>query len=149
MTFVGSSEFSLHSTAVLWTSLLSCWSDDVYLDLLCNRFWKLNLQLLSRYTHWLDECYETEVSCTMDQVSTCSTKRQCAVVKVKQSWCRFLLIRSWGLSWRITHFIFSLILTFQLYIPFVQVRSRSKLKSDQETDIKVLSIDAWKSWREA
>lgn len=57
----GSSEFRLHSTAVLWTSLLSCWSDDVYLDLLCNRFWKLNLQLLSRYTHWLDECYETEI----------------------------------------------------------------------------------------
>lgn len=83
MTFVGSSEFRLHSTAVLWTSLLSCWSDDVYLDLLCNRFWKLNLQLLSRYTHWLDECYETEVSCTLDQVSTCSTKRQCAASESK------------------------------------------------------------------
>ncbi|XP_022332171.2 conserved oligomeric Golgi complex subunit 2-like [Crassostrea virginica] len=57
----GSTDFLLHSTAVLWNSLLSCWSDDIYLDLLCNRFWKLNLQLLSRYTHWLDDCYETEI----------------------------------------------------------------------------------------
>lgn len=107
MTFVGSSEFRLHSTAVLWTSLLSCWSDDVYLDLLCNRFWKLNLQLLSRYTHWLDECYETEASCTINQVSTYSTKRQQdngQLVKVKQCWWRFWMFRSGSISLRHTHF---------------------------------------------
>ncbi|XP_061173023.1 conserved oligomeric Golgi complex subunit 2-like [Saccostrea echinata] len=57
----GSSDFLLHSTAVLWASLHRCWSDEVYLDLLCNRFWKLNLQLLSRYSHWLDECFKTEI----------------------------------------------------------------------------------------
>ncbi|XP_048732279.2 conserved oligomeric Golgi complex subunit 2-like [Ostrea edulis] len=83
----GSSDFQLHSTAVLWSSLHRCWSDEVYLDLLCNRFWKLNLQLLSRYSHWLDECYETEIvhRKTTEKESTDTSKTKSSVPTDKQN----------------------------------------------------------------
>ncbi|KAI0058099.1 COG complex component [Artomyces pyxidatus] len=38
----------------IWAAIMSCWSADVYIPSLSHRFWKLTLQLLSRYQTWLD-----------------------------------------------------------------------------------------------
>ncbi|KAI6131677.1 oligomeric golgi complex component, COG2-domain-containing protein [Pisolithus croceorrhizus] len=39
---------------VVWASITSCWSPDIFIPDLAPRFWKLTLQLLSRYKTWLD-----------------------------------------------------------------------------------------------
>ncbi|KAL3872688.1 hypothetical protein ACJMK2_035898 [Sinanodonta woodiana] len=57
-----SSKFLLHSTETLWASLRRCWDEDVFLFPLCHRFWKLSVQMLMRYSTWLDEAYTQEVS---------------------------------------------------------------------------------------
>uniref|UniRef100_A0A7N6AAN6 Conserved oligomeric Golgi complex subunit 2 n=1 Tax=Anabas testudineus TaxID=64144 RepID=A0A7N6AAN6_ANATE len=49
------SAYHLQVSEVLWSCLLRCWSDKVYLSPLAHRFWKLTLQLYSRYTKFLDE----------------------------------------------------------------------------------------------
>ncbi|CAN2390927.1 oligomeric golgi complex, partial [Pristimantis euphronides] len=51
----GASSFCLRTTSVLWTCLTACWSDQIYLPLLSHRFWKLTLQLLSRYCVFIKE----------------------------------------------------------------------------------------------
>lgn len=33
----------------------TCWRDDVYLDELGHRFWRLTLQVIFRYKNWLDD----------------------------------------------------------------------------------------------
>lgn len=45
-------DFSLHATDVVWDNLLRIWADDVYLYQLFHRFWKLSLQISSRYQTW-------------------------------------------------------------------------------------------------
>ncbi|XP_050417131.1 conserved oligomeric Golgi complex subunit 2 [Patella vulgata] len=57
-----SSPFKLHSTAALWQCLQRCWNKEIYLSSLSHRFWKLTLQILSRYTSWLDEVHEEETN---------------------------------------------------------------------------------------
>ena len=47
--------FLLQCSVQLWQSLQRCWDSDVYLMPLCHRFWKLTLQLVSRYATWLAE----------------------------------------------------------------------------------------------
>ncbi|KAK2169643.1 hypothetical protein LSH36_8g08045 [Paralvinella palmiformis] len=54
--------FHLHVSYVLWTCLHECWHEEIYLQPLCHRFWKLTLQLLARYSSWLDEVSETQLS---------------------------------------------------------------------------------------
>ncbi|GCC31744.1 hypothetical protein chiPu_0010205 [Chiloscyllium punctatum] len=49
------SQFRLSVTHVLWQNLLKCWADHIYLPPLAHRFWKLSLQLLARYSKWIDE----------------------------------------------------------------------------------------------
>ncbi|MED6264197.1 Conserved oligomeric Golgi complex subunit 2 [Characodon lateralis] len=49
------SSFHLQVSEVLWSCLVSCWSEKVYLSPLAHRFWKLTLQLYSRYAKFLDE----------------------------------------------------------------------------------------------
>nr|XP_020454095.1 conserved oligomeric Golgi complex subunit 2 isoform X1 [Monopterus albus] len=49
------SAYHLRVTEVLWSCLVRCWSDKVYLSPLAHRFWKLTLQLYSRYAKFLDE----------------------------------------------------------------------------------------------
>uniref|UniRef100_A0A3Q2R0M6 Conserved oligomeric Golgi complex subunit 2 n=1 Tax=Fundulus heteroclitus TaxID=8078 RepID=A0A3Q2R0M6_FUNHE len=49
------SAFHLQVSEVLWSCLVRCWSDQVYLSPLAHRFWKLTLQLYSRYAKFLDE----------------------------------------------------------------------------------------------
>eukprot|EP00064_Thunnus_orientalis_P012935 superscaffoldBa00002042_g12971 len=49
------SAYHLQVSVVLWSCLVKCWSDKVYLSPLAHRFWKLTLQLYSRYAKFLDE----------------------------------------------------------------------------------------------
>jgi hypothetical protein len=47
--------FQLQSTLLLWQLIHRCWDRDIYLQPLCHRFWKLTLQLIARYSTWLEE----------------------------------------------------------------------------------------------
>lgn len=49
------SRYHLQVTEVLWSCLCRCWAEQVYLTPLAHRFWKLTLQLLSRYATFLTE----------------------------------------------------------------------------------------------
>ncbi|KAM6956107.1 conserved oligomeric Golgi complex subunit 2 [Aplochiton taeniatus] len=49
------STFRLQVSEVLWSCVLRCWSDRVYLAPLTHRFWKLTLQLYARYSKFLTE----------------------------------------------------------------------------------------------
>ncbi|KAL6102014.1 cog2 [Pungitius sinensis] len=49
------SVYHLQVSEVLWSCLMRCWSDKTYLSPLAHRFWKLTLQLYSRYAKFLDE----------------------------------------------------------------------------------------------
>ncbi|XP_036400305.1 conserved oligomeric Golgi complex subunit 2 [Megalops cyprinoides] len=60
------SSYRLLVSHVLWSCLLRCWEERIYLPLLAHRFWKLTLQLLARYSTFLTEVLtkapHTEVS---------------------------------------------------------------------------------------
>uniref|UniRef100_A0A673FZG7 Conserved oligomeric Golgi complex subunit 2 n=1 Tax=Sinocyclocheilus rhinocerous TaxID=307959 RepID=A0A673FZG7_9TELE len=49
------SSYHLQVTEVLWSCVCRCWADQVYLPPLAHRFWKLMLQLISRYATFLTE----------------------------------------------------------------------------------------------
>ncbi|KAL8293723.1 hypothetical protein RQP46_000424 [Phenoliferia psychrophenolica] len=49
----GGETFLLAESEVIWKALQLAWNDDVYLPELAARFWRLSLQLLSRYRTWL------------------------------------------------------------------------------------------------
>ncbi|KAJ7984905.1 hypothetical protein DPEC_G00359610 [Dallia pectoralis] len=49
------SSYHLLVSQVLWTGLVRCWAENVYLPTLAHRFWKLTLQLISRYSTFLTE----------------------------------------------------------------------------------------------
>ncbi|XP_033733941.1 conserved oligomeric Golgi complex subunit 2-like isoform X2 [Pecten maximus] len=53
--------FHLNVTLTLWRCVSRCWGEDVYLAPICHKLWKLSLQLISRYSTWLDECYTQEI----------------------------------------------------------------------------------------
>ncbi|CAM6106737.1 unnamed protein product [Calypogeia fissa] len=44
---------ALQPSAVLWDCLQRCWQDDVFIKAVSDKFFKLTLQLLSRYSTWL------------------------------------------------------------------------------------------------
>ncbi|KAG5327195.1 COG2 protein, partial [Pseudoatta argentina] len=52
LTSLTQKEFSLYATDVVWDNLLRIWTDDIYLYQLFHRFWKLSLQISSRYQTW-------------------------------------------------------------------------------------------------
>ncbi len=54
--------FHLNASFTLWNSMHRCWEAEIFLQPLCHRFWKLNLQLMARYVSWMDEVYDTEMS---------------------------------------------------------------------------------------
>ncbi|XP_073527539.1 conserved oligomeric Golgi complex subunit 2 [Phyllobates terribilis] len=56
------SAYYLRVTNVLWTCLTVCWSDEIYLPTLAHRFWKLTLQLLSRYCVFIKELSACAIS---------------------------------------------------------------------------------------
>ncbi|XP_011310005.1 conserved oligomeric Golgi complex subunit 2 [Fopius arisanus] len=47
-------DFSLNQTEVVWGALEKCWSDGIFLQQLLHQFWKLNLQICSRFRVWVD-----------------------------------------------------------------------------------------------
>ncbi|KAM8947218.1 conserved oligomeric Golgi complex subunit 2 [Pelodytes ibericus] len=49
------SEYCFCSTHVLSSCLTTCWSDQIFLPLLAHRFWKLTLQMFSRYSMFIKE----------------------------------------------------------------------------------------------
>ncbi|XP_026856268.2 conserved oligomeric Golgi complex subunit 2 isoform X1 [Electrophorus electricus] len=49
------SRYRLQVTEVLWSCVCRCWAEQIYLPPLAHRFWKLTLQLLSRYATFLTE----------------------------------------------------------------------------------------------
>ncbi|XP_041108740.1 conserved oligomeric Golgi complex subunit 2 [Polyodon spathula] len=49
------SAYQLLVSHVLWNNLVKCWCDQIYLPLLAHRFWKITLQLLSRYSKFVNE----------------------------------------------------------------------------------------------
>ncbi|XP_053793232.1 conserved oligomeric Golgi complex subunit 2 isoform X3 [Vidua chalybeata] len=49
------SSFCLLATHMVWTSLVKCWSDQLFLPLLAHRLWKLSLQILARYSVFISE----------------------------------------------------------------------------------------------
>uniref|UniRef100_A0A671QFX3 Conserved oligomeric Golgi complex subunit 2 n=1 Tax=Sinocyclocheilus anshuiensis TaxID=1608454 RepID=A0A671QFX3_9TELE len=60
------SSYHLQVTEVLWSCVCRCWADQVYLPPLAHRFWKLTLQLISRYATFLTEEVPTRASAYMD-----------------------------------------------------------------------------------
>uniref|UniRef100_A0A8D3BBW8 Conserved oligomeric Golgi complex subunit 2 n=1 Tax=Scophthalmus maximus TaxID=52904 RepID=A0A8D3BBW8_SCOMX len=59
------SVYHLQVSEVLWSCLVRCWSDKVYLSLLAHRYWKLTLQLYSRYANSMQMIISVAVTCTL------------------------------------------------------------------------------------
>jgi len=55
------SEFSLLASESLWSCIKQCWLKDIILPPLTHRFWKLTIQLLSRYSSWMIDIKETQL----------------------------------------------------------------------------------------
>lgn len=54
-------DFQLVLSQKLWECVTLCWSPTVYLSQLCHRFWKLTLQLFSRYCEWIKSVVSLEL----------------------------------------------------------------------------------------
>ncbi|KAH9051485.1 COG complex component [Lactarius vividus] len=46
--------FVMSSTAAVWSAMTTCWDRNVFVPQLAHRFWKLMLQILSRYRTWIE-----------------------------------------------------------------------------------------------
>ena len=57
------SAYHLKVSEVLWSCLKRCWSDGIYMAPLVHRFWKITLQLYSRYSKFLHEVTYTHAAC--------------------------------------------------------------------------------------
>lgn len=53
-------DFVLRETQKCWSAVQECWSDGVFIEALAHKFWKLTLQMLSRYATWAT-AYSTQV----------------------------------------------------------------------------------------
>lgn len=58
-------EFHNTVTKSLWDCLNRCWAGDVYVPSLVHRFWKFTLQLISRYTLWMEGIEGDEIVLTL------------------------------------------------------------------------------------
>ncbi|KIO31284.1 hypothetical protein M407DRAFT_68051 [Tulasnella calospora MUT 4182] len=47
-------DFATSQAAAFYSAIQACWSSGVFIPELAHRFWRLTLQLLSRYKSWLD-----------------------------------------------------------------------------------------------
>ncbi|KAI0301006.1 oligomeric golgi complex component, COG2-domain-containing protein [Multifurca ochricompacta] len=48
------SPFVMTSSAAVWSAMTTCWDRTVYVPQLVHRFWRLMLQILSRYRTWIE-----------------------------------------------------------------------------------------------
>ncbi|KAI0316446.1 COG complex component [Amylostereum chailletii] len=46
--------FITQQVSSVWSAINTCWSGDVFMPQLAHRFWKLTLQILSRYKTWIE-----------------------------------------------------------------------------------------------
>ncbi|GAA6002082.1 hypothetical protein JCM10207_003064 [Rhodosporidiobolus poonsookiae] len=51
----GGDGFVMSESEAVWRALRRCWDEDVWLVELAGRFWRLTLQILSRYRTWLND----------------------------------------------------------------------------------------------
>ncbi|XP_058022863.1 conserved oligomeric Golgi complex subunit 2 isoform X2 [Ahaetulla prasina] len=56
------SSYCLLATHMTWASLQKCWSAEIFLPLLTDRLWKLSLQILARYSVFINELLLRPVS---------------------------------------------------------------------------------------
>ncbi|KAF8200776.1 oligomeric golgi complex component, COG2-domain-containing protein [Pholiota molesta] len=49
--------FAMPQSSAAWIAISACWSSEIYIPELSHRFWKLTLQILSRYKGWLGETF--------------------------------------------------------------------------------------------
>lgn len=60
-------DFKLQQTLVLYDCIQKCWSKGIFLHQLAHKFWKLTLQLLSRYCTWVKDTLGLLTKSTDDQ----------------------------------------------------------------------------------
>lgn len=48
-------EWKLLASETTWDCLNRCWEPGIYLMPIAHKFWKLSLQIISRYTIWCNE----------------------------------------------------------------------------------------------
>ncbi|KAF7428648.1 hypothetical protein PC9H_007875 [Pleurotus ostreatus] len=53
--------FVMSQAAAAWSAVSLCWSSDVYIPELSYRFWRLTLQIISRFKTWLDQSLAMEI----------------------------------------------------------------------------------------
>ncbi|KAK7057129.1 oligomeric Golgi complex subunit 2 [Favolaschia claudopus] len=46
--------FASNQAAAVWVAITACWSAEIFISELSHRFWRLTLQLLSRFNTWLN-----------------------------------------------------------------------------------------------
>jgi len=51
--------FVMSSTAAVWSAMTTYWDKNVFVPQLAHRFWKLMLQILSRYRTWIENSLPT------------------------------------------------------------------------------------------
>lgn len=56
-----STPFVMSQAAAAWSAVSLCWSSDVYIPELSFRFWRLTLQIISRFKTWLDQSLAMEI----------------------------------------------------------------------------------------
>ncbi|KAH6914040.1 oligomeric golgi complex component, COG2-domain-containing protein [Coprinopsis sp. MPI-PUGE-AT-0042] len=52
------SPFVTPQAAAVWVAISACWSAQVFIPELCSRFWRLTLQIISRYFVWTSACID-------------------------------------------------------------------------------------------
>ncbi|KAG6895375.1 hypothetical protein C0992_001582 [Termitomyces sp. T32_za158] len=47
--------FATSQAKAVWVAIAACWSAEIFVADLCHKFWRLTLQILSRYKAWLNQ----------------------------------------------------------------------------------------------
>ncbi|KAJ6499253.1 COG complex component [Mycena sanguinolenta] len=77
--------FATTQAAAVWVAISACWSAEVFIPELSHRFWRLTLQLLSRYKTWLSNSLVPDDKITQapaEKVTATSTPRSATPVEV-------------------------------------------------------------------
>ncbi|KAE9411437.1 COG complex component [Gymnopus androsaceus JB14] len=85
----GDTLFTPQATAI-WIALTACWSAEIYIPELSHRFWRLTLQLLSRYRLWLNEViqdnnYSSLGTAATGRISEANTRSPTPVLSERSS----------------------------------------------------------------
>ncbi|KAJ7346675.1 COG complex component [Mycena albidolilacea] len=75
--------FATTQAAAIWVAISACWSAEVFIPELSHRFWRLTLQLLSRYKTWLSNSLipdDKSIPNPAEKVAAASTPRSATPV---------------------------------------------------------------------